>query len=386
MATSPSGPAGEAPYERDEGSWAELYKPSRPFYDTTPADIAAIAEALHARTRLPRHADEYPDDVVALHDAAVALEVVAKEACNFTLDFLEKDGTQLDRFIDVHVVDERVRKFLAMDKDGAVSKDDVQEFAAALDAMRVPNEPLLLYALGAWWGEWLIKFRRCIWGIYPPLRPVQVFPDMITGSHTVCIHPFSQVNKKLGSPEADNLSFKGVLSARSMGVAPYPLIATPADSDYATAQLLPAEARRAIALQKDGDHKGALRLFAKAAAEEPDNVRILSLAAPSAFETRDYAHAEALLTEVLAKEPELPVLNHNLAILYTWSKRMPQARALLERAVKSDPNYSRARLTLAMVCRDLNDVPAARAQMEWVREHDAQLKADAEKLLGDLDK
>jgi lipopolysaccharide biosynthesis regulator YciM len=60
---------------------------------------------------------------------------------------------------------------------------------------------------------------------------------------------------------------------------------------------------------------------------------------------------------------------------------MNEAIDLLNRALRSDPSYSRAHLTLASCLADAGRMKEARQHAEWVRDTDAKLKPEAEKFI-----
>jgi lipopolysaccharide biosynthesis regulator YciM len=82
--------------------------------------------------------------------------------------------------------------------------------------------------------------------------------------------------------------------------------------------------------------------------------------------------------EALELEPDHPMLNHNLAVLYSNNADyLQEAVALLQRALEADPNYARAHLTLAACYLDLGDTEKAIEHATWVRDNDYQLQEEA---------
>jgi hypothetical protein len=130
-----------------------------------------------------------------------------------------------------------------------MSDEEQEQYYLAAEANRVPDEPLLYYAMGAFWGERLVRHQEVEWALFEPLRAVQSFPDMVTGAGTICLHPFSQVGKKLADPEGDQLAFKLAAATQNKRYfPPYPLTAALADSEVAAAASLPPDARQALKL------------------------------------------------------------------------------------------------------------------------------------------
>jgi tetratricopeptide (TPR) repeat protein len=292
----------------------------------------------------------------------------------------------MDRFAD-HVVDPAVRHFFL---DGRprpdLSEANQAAYGAAVESLRVPNEPLLYYAMGAFWGDWLVNHRGAKWALEAPLNPLQSFPDMITSSHTACLHPFSQVNKRLSDPEGDNLEFKCSPELVRKYVPPLPLIASLADADRATEQLLPPAGRRARALLEAGDAERAFDLFRSALAESPRNAPLLSQAAACALSAEQYEAAEEWMRRLLAMHPDIPLINHNLAIVVSMGGKTDEAIRLLRHAIRMDPNYARARITLASMLAETGQTAEAVELAQWVveNENDERLLSDARGFLSQI--
>jgi tetratricopeptide (TPR) repeat protein len=369
-------------YERQEGPELQaFYRLMVPAAASIPEDLGRLVAQLAERTGLPRRAAEYPVDEPTIAAAAEELVEGVRAVFGFTLDLAVDDATQLDRFLDAHVIDPALRPFFA---DGGPRKelgeDESRRFAECKAACRAPDEPLLVYALGAFWGEWLVRHRRFQWRLYPPLRPVQAFPDMITAQATICVHPFSQVCKKLGDPEADNLAFKArVFHFTRRYFPPYALLASLADSEQAAIEMLPPSAREALVVQQQGDAKRALELLLRAGEEDTHNPRLLYLIITAAYRLKLFDLMEGTSYHLLEMIPDHPLANHNLAVLYASRKELlPEAEKLLRTALASDPEYSRAHITLAMVLRDLDRIEEAKEHVRWVREHDPEMRAEAD--------
>ena len=349
--------AGGKPYIRNEDrATRAFYKSYAPFYKQTPDTIAFFVDALHERTALPSSGASFPADIQTLGRTADAFADAARSVFAFSLDVDSADGSQLDRFIDTHLVQPQ--------------------------SNRVPNEPLLYYALGCFWGEWLKRHRNAAWALYAPLNPIQSFPDGISTSNTICLQPFSQVNKKLADPEGDCLEYKaGLTTSDRKYLPPYPLLASIADADQAVQDLLPQSANRALAAMERGDPR-ALDLFVQAIKENPTDARILDFAVGCAWDQEDWDHVREFLRRLIELCPDRPHFMHNLAITLSGDEStLPEAISLLERAIAVDPSYARGHLTLADIYNDLGEKTKAMQHCQWVIDNDEELKADAQELL-----
>lgn len=352
----PAAPA-ERSYTRTEPAEIRaFYKADAPFYDKTPAELSRFVDVLRRETRLPRHAAEYPVDHATIARAADAFTTAAREVFGAALALDRDDAGQVDAFFDAHLIDRRARG----------------------GDIRVPDEPLLLYCAGSWWGEFLVRHRSAQWVLFPPLRPMQSFPDMITASNTACVHPFSQVTTKLSDPEGDSLAFAAKVLGRSRYFEPYPLIASMADAGEAAAMLLPPQLR--------GRNVPFERFDVYIALHPHAPVRIFDLAIVAAWQAARFDRVEQWSKRALALAPHKPVLEHNLAVLYSQNDRMPEAIALLEDALHTDANYGRAHLTLASCLLDSGRKAEARRHAEWVRDHDGTLRDEAVRLLEQADR
>ena len=208
---------------------------------------------------------------------------------------------------------------------------------------------------------------------------------MITVGQTICMHPFSQVVKKMSDPEGDQLAFK--VSARFAWryLPPFPLLASLADAEYAAYSLLPQEAREAQDLAEQGDVVAALDLLEKALAHSPENVCLHSVAIQVAFQGEAWQRVEDWSLAALGLCPDHPVLSHNLAVLYSWQEDLlPKAVGLLETALEQAPSYGRAHLTLASCYAQTGEMDKANEHFDWVKEHDQELAPEAELILAEM--
>jgi len=366
--------AEDRPYVRKEPPEVRaFYKVQAAFYEKTPESISRFVAALERETRLPRNAVEYPVDNSTLARAAAAFSAAARAVYDVTLALERDDATQLDVLFNGHLIDARLRPYFEGASLRNLSESESEKYAALTEKIRVPNEPLFYYCAGAWWGEWLVRHRQGQWTLYAPLRPMQTFPDMITAGGTTCIHPFSQVTTKLSDPEGDALAFAASAATFKRFFPPYPLIASVVDADHAAASLMPPELRSTDATFADYE-----RFLGTHSNPAP---RVYALAIGSAWKSKQWSRVEEWSKRAIAASPQNPTFKHNLAVLYSQSGRLPQAVDLLEQAVRLDPNYGRAHLTLASCLLELNRPAEARRHAEWVRDHDGGLRDEAMKLL-----
>ena len=253
-------------YRRDEPeTMRAFYEAPSAFEPRTPEDVAAMVEALARATSLDRRARQFPIEREVLERAASALEAVAR-VDGPALDRADPSPAQLDRFIDARVISPALRPFFAAGLPRALERaEEVDAYEAAVEASRIPDEPLLYYCLGAWWGEWLVRHRSAAWTLEAPLTVPQWFPDGLTTMLTVCLLPFSQVAKKVADPEGDNLAFKSGLVERPVKeLPPFPLLASLADARHAADALLKPSGREAIRLLESGENQAAFDAFLSA--------------------------------------------------------------------------------------------------------------------------
>ncbi|MHB0972565.1 MAG: tetratricopeptide repeat protein [Thermoanaerobaculia bacterium] len=376
-----------APYGRNEpASFKEFYKPYADYLDASPDHITALVDKLAASTHLPRHDETYPIARETVRATAKAFESAVREQYGVAISVDDADPGQLDRLVNAHLIEPELRPYF----DGIVLRenlDDVasEKYAQLVDAHRIPNEPLLYYAMGAFWGEWMVRHRLAQWTLYEPLRPVQAFPDMITAVQTICHQPFSQVVKKMSDPEGDQLAYKAHVGSSQRYIPPYPLLASIADSNEAVRSLLSQEGRAGVDQETAGNSSAAYDSFRKAIAKDPNNATLYSLGFQAAFRTEHYEDAFAWAKRACELEPNNPMLKHNFAIMIGGQPDGEAAAIkLLDEAVALDPQYARGRLTLAGFLSS-TDPARAREQATWVKEHDEKLAGDAEELLQSLD-
>lgn len=387
--TTPDDKDADIVYIRDEDdSVAAFYEPYAAFANETPEPIVTFVTRLEELTGLPREAASYPTDADHLRDAARAFSIGAEDVFGFALDLADGDPTQLDRFANEHLIDEKVREFFegtGLREDLTIAEDE--RFSQAMEGLTLPNEPLLYYAMGSFWGEWLVTHRQAQWALFDPLRPIQAFPDMMSIDTTVCMHPFSHVVKKLTDPAGDQLEFKvRVSSSMKRYFTPYLLTASISDAEHASSTLLPREALEARTHERNGDLQQAFEAYVDAIERDPDNARVYTMAVGTAWQLERWDEVESWLEEGLRLAPDHPVLNHNLGVFYAgFPGGMDRAIELLAKAIESDPNYARARITLASCLAERDRIDEAREQASWVVDNDPELAEEAKAFLASLE-
>jgi tetratricopeptide (TPR) repeat protein len=366
---------------REDPTVKIFYEPCREFMEETPQDMASFIEFIHGETGLPKSSENYPVDQKRISEAAEAFQSGARRLFGFPLDMESPDSAQLDCFANKHLIDPSLRRYF----DGPklrrdLSEKELEEYEQTAGHARIPREPLLYYAMGAFWGEWLVRHSSAVWALYPPLNPIQSFVDLVSILGTLCMHPFSQVTKKLCDPEGDSLYLivKTLLSQRRF-FPPYPLLASLADAEHATRELLPPSGRRALDAEKRGEDEEAFRLFSEAFEEQPRNAWLLALAIPSGWRLQKWDRLVGLLRRLLKLKPDNPAIYYHLAVAYSRTKgsKIQKIIGLYEKTLELDPHYGRAHLNLAWYLLGTGRVEEAKEHAQWVYENDPELKEQA---------
>jgi tetratricopeptide (TPR) repeat protein len=379
----------EPGYVRQEDDTTKVfYKVYAELMPETPPDIARFVDILAERTALAKQGKQYPVDAASIAKAADGFVVAAREAFSVELSVDRDDAAQLDRLANAHLIDERLRPYF----EGATLKEDLSEeeaktYVELAEKLQVPDEPLLYYCMGCFWGQWLVKHRQAQWVLYEPLNPVQSFPDMVSWDVTVCMLPFSHVVKKLSDPQGDSLAFTASPQLTVRHFPPFPLIVSIADAKQASRSMLPPAARQGLREQEAGDVAKALELYDKAIAESPESPAAHALAIQAAWGLQMWDEVEARSLAALRIMPDHPVLNHNLAVLYSSrDDGLPKAVELLEKALRAAPGYGRAHITIASCLLDMGETDKAIEHLEWVIQNDTGLKTEAEQLLSQVER
>ena len=370
-------------YQRSEDdSVKAFYELYADWTESTPQPIAEFVDGLAQQTSLTRAGSDFPTDTQTLLAAAEALVDQAANQFSFELDLQSEDDSQLDCLIEEHLIDEQLRGFFAAGKMRELSEEEIEEFCTARDIARIPNEPLLYYCLGAFWGEWQIRHRQAVWTLYEPLNPVQSFPDMLATGATICSHPFSQVCKKMSDPEGDQLAFKAkVTTTNAKYLPPFPLLASLMDAQQAIKDLMPEPAQRAMEAVENEQDEEAWELFCEGAMED-EQPQLLANMISCAWRLEKFDLVDGVSQRLLELVPDHPTTCHNLAVLYANNPEyMDEAIDLLQRALTSYPAYARARMTLASCYREVGREDEAVKLAQWVVENDQELKTEAESFI-----
>jgi tetratricopeptide (TPR) repeat protein len=373
-------------YVREESPAVKsFYEPCAEFMEETPEDVAEFVEFIQRETGLPRSSENYPVDPEAIAAAAEAFQKGAREVFGFPLDLDDPDSTQLDRLANKHLIDPSLRRYFKGVELRDLGEEEQKEYGQAAKGARIPKEPLLYYAMGAFWGEWLVRHRNAVWALYPPLNPVQTFVDIVTTKfRSACIHPFSQVTKKLCDPDSDKLStkVKALQGIRNI-LPPYLLLVSLEDAVHATLELLPPSAKRALEVERKGEDEKAFELFSEAIKEQPGNAWLIALAISPGWRLQEWKRLEKLLRRLLELTPDYPTAYYNLAIAYsrTGKARVQELIELFEKAVELDPNYGKAHLSLAWYLAGARRLEEALIHAQWVYENDPELKKEAQVII-----
>lgn len=320
-----------------------------------------------------------------LQQAAERFAVAARKEFGVALSLDDEDATHLDAFLNQHVIAPELRPLF----DGAKVREQLpdaeyERYAKRIEANQIPALEALYYFLGAYWGEWLVRHRGAVWMMHAPLRPLQAFPDMITANGTVCLHPFSQVLKKINDPVGDNLAYKANVFHHEY-LPHYPLIASMADSREATLALMPPEVGLAQTALKHGDGEAALLLLQQASEREPHNLLLLLQVQQVAWQAEEWEIVHKALTSLLRQHPHARSF-YNLGVFYAQFDLLDEAVESMRQAILLDPQYGRAKLTMAALVAEQGEVDVAKAILEQVLNegYDSTIQDEAKRLMYEL--
>ncbi|KEO84694.1 hypothetical protein [Tumebacillus flagellatus] len=362
------------------------------FYETPPLraegwpeGVRIFLEKLREASAAFRSVGGWSVEAEDLRRAADVLAAIAHEVFQAPLSLDDEDATHLDVFLNAHVIAENLRPLF----DGARVREglgdaEYERFANLIAETDIPAEESLYYFLGAYWGEWLARHRGAVWMMHAPLRVLQAFPDMITSFGTVCLHPFSQVLKKIADPVADNLAYKaGVFHNEYL--PPYPMIASMADHREAALALMPPEVRTAQGMVQQGEVEAALHLLQEAAEREPGNLLLLVQVQQTAWQAQDWEAVHKALTSLLRQHPHARSF-YNLGVFYAQFDLLDEAVESMRQAILLNPQYGRAKVTMSALLAEQGEVELARSILEAVltEGYDSSLQEEAQKLLLEL--
>lgn len=359
-------PAG---YVREEGAHEKVfYKSYFDFYEVTPSDTLRFIEHIHNQTGFAINSESYPIEKENLFKAAKAVPLAAKEVFGFDLNLDDPDPEKFDSFVNKHLLDQSVSQ--APSDSG---KTQGSENTTGQDRLepQVPSEPLLYYALGSYWGEWLVRHHGAQWTLYPPLRVIQSFPDMVGMMSVKCLLPFSHVVKKFGEPKGRY--FKTILDSivlSDRAPSRFLLTSSIADADQASMSRFSVTGQRAIQHVMAGEVSQALPLFVSAVQEDFNDLNLLATAASSAMQAGEWDQAQQWLQEGLKKDPSNAWLHFNLGIIYSNRPGgLDKGIELFEKTLQLDPKYAKAHLAIASCYLEKGEKGKAKTHAEWVDQH-----------------
>ena len=331
-------------------------------YDETPGDLGLLIQRLAEHTGLPRDAAHGPPDADALGKAALAFATAAREVFRFELDLERNDAAQLDRLANAHLIDPRVRDLF----DGAEMRYDApKDRRAAYDALkgrlRLPPDPLFLYGMGAWWGEWLARHAAARWFLDGPVDPCAERPDFAQEGTVLLAFPFAHAAKKLSNPEGDSLAYKAEALVARLLFPPLALAAAPDAAEAIRAGLLPEALDRARNLLSVEQPEKAFEMLAAAVTADPRNGHLLHEVERLGWEHDQFALVHHCCRLQVELAPGNPRILYNYAVIESMREGgVENAVEALLKALEIDPAYDRARLTLADCLREAGRVDEAR--------------------------
>ena len=369
----------------DEGPAAVFYKVYGSYFPETPPATRRFVSAIEAQTNLPRRGvSTWPTDLDTVEATARAFASAAKNLFDVQLDPESDDATQLDRFALEYLVD---RDMSTLFTDGELRADAEESYAEMQEQERnrVADEPLLHYAMGCFWGEWLVRHTMSRWFLFAPLDPIQSFPDMLRTGTVTALSPFSLVTKLLANPGADALAPKVELVSDQTLFPPVALCASISDSEEILRELIGPSVPRAQKLLKKRDTDGAFRILEDAIDKDPENGHLLHRAATLGWEHEQFSMVHRATFLQLKIAPRSAEIRHNFAAIESMREGgLAAAIEDLEGLVEEEPTYTRARLTLASCYHEAGRPDDARPHAEWLVENDPELAEPAQSLLDEL--
>ncbi|MHC4847033.1 MAG: tetratricopeptide repeat protein [Planctomycetota bacterium] len=368
----------------DEGPAAIFYKVYGSYYPETPSAIRRFVHAIEAQTDLPlRGVSTWPTDPETVAETAQSFASAASNLFFAELNLESDDATQLDRFALEFLIDPELRK---MFKDGEFRTELADEYAAIQEAEtnRVAEAALLHYAMGCFWGEWLARHTPSSWFLHAPLDPVQSFPDMLRTGTMTALSPFSLVTKLLTNP-AESLASKVAAMPEQTVFGPVALCASISDSEEILRELVGPAVPKATQLLKEGKVDDAFRILDDAVDSNPENGHLLHQVSVLAWKHQQFALIHRATFLQLKIAPESAEIRHNFAAIESMREGgLDSAIGTLEQLVDEDPDYARARLTLASTYLEANRADEAKQHAQWVVENDPDLAKQAQSLLNEL--
>jgi tetratricopeptide (TPR) repeat protein len=373
------------PYVRQEDDTVKaFYRIKTPFYDESPERIKGTVRVLKRITGLSPTTVIFPHEIQPLQEAAGAF-VEAIETCFGTrLGYTEEDLVRIDRTIDRFLLDPILDPIA---KTYHKRLDENEDYDLLATQVHAPRETLFYYCFGAYYGELMVKLRRAAWHLYPPLSVIQCFPDIAMKRTVQCAFPFSHVVKKMCRPNGDRLDEKAHALVGARCQPPFALAASLADLERIWEDMLGPVSVKALNLAEGKSPERALDLLTAELDRSDGNCHILVEASQVAYGLGDMDLVYRLCERALVLAPTA-FNHHNFAVALSHvPERRSEAISHANRAIKNDPAYSRARITLAALYLEEKDVEGAIAQLRRVVENeiDDNLREEAEQLLSGIE-
>ncbi len=109
----------------------------------------------------------------------------------------------------------------------------------------------------------------------------------------------------------------------------------------------------AAAMQRQGNHKGAIKRFKRLLKQAPDHPQLLNMCALSLAETGDMRNAQKLLERAVGKNPDHGASWGNLGMFQRQSGKLDSAAQTFDRYRSVTPDSPTAHLGYADACHDL---------------------------------
>ncbi len=329
-------------------------------------DLASFIERLQGLTALSIDGPIYPCDAEHRRLAAGATMRAAREVYDHNLDLSNPDPTALHTFFVRHLIDPSLRPFF---KKGELNTTNPSAYVRALDKTRLPNAPLLYFALGCFYGEWLTKHTLCHFATEAPVQPMQDCFDATETGQVVLLYPFSHVTKALRDPQGDGIWCKADFEQdRVRLLLPSTYVEVDEDGRITERAADGSEAQEfhgSLPLFRDDEQ--ALERLPRWLEERPHDTLLRELAMEAAFRVGDLATAEALADDLVRLEPKPLHLLRRVDL--RWRRNNAASDDLLEdldAALKLEPRFARARLRRADVLANLGRVDEAVIELEVV--------------------
>jgi tetratricopeptide (TPR) repeat protein len=367
-------------YKRaDEGPAAVFYKAYASYFPESPPSIKRFVDEIEKRTNLARRGSyTWPTDPETIETTAKVFEELGDG-----LDLEDSDSEQLDRFAISFLIDPVMR---AMFTDGQLTDEAAYGDLIESEGNRIADEPLLHYAMGCFWGEWLVRHTDSSWHLYAPLDPVQSFPDMLRTGTLTTLSPFSLATKLLANPAGDALAPKVATMPDEVLFGPVALCASISDSEQILHDIVGDSVVRATKMLADGDADKAFEFLEDALDANPGNGHLLQQSAALGWDHRNLAFVHRATFLQLHLVPESAEVRHNFAAIESMREGgLESAIEMLEALLEDQPEYARGHLTLGSCYLESGRKDDARLNADWILEHAPEMADAARQLLAEID-